>query len=274
MRNKDAIENARSAIFVPGIRPERFHKARSSGADLAILDLEDSVLPVDKPQALLNILNYEVTDEKEGLSPFIVRLNSNSKKTEIDSILGSQLTLNQSFLGFMLPKVEAANDFVDISDAYVQVGIVESVRGIRNIYEIAESPRVTKLAFGGMDFAAEVESSSAIVAEFARIQIILASAGARISKPWDSPSGDIANLEAVTRETRYANELGFGGKLAIHPHQVEIINQEFAVSKEEIEWAEKVLAATAGAVQVDGQMVDRPIQLRAERILKRAQSQN
>lgn len=270
MRNKDAFENARSVLFVPGTRPERFNKARRAGADLAIFDLEDSVLRGEKTRALENVMHYQDDGRAEFLSPFIVRVNSDLKDEEVAAILNSPLSQNEDFLGFMLPKVESTDGLIDISSDFVQVAIVESVKGIRNIYEIAESPLVSKIAFGGMDFAAEVESSSQAVAEFARVQIVIASAGAQKSKPWDSPSAEISNLDIVSREAKNARDIGFGGKLAIHPSQVSLINGAFEVDDKEIEWARRVLATSSGASQIDGQMVDRPVQLRAERILKRA----
>ena len=105
--------------------------------------------------------------------------------------------------------------------------------------------------------------------------MVLASTLARIQAPIDGVTVDIENIERVKDDTCYAKRLGFGGKLCIHPKQVAAVNQCFSPSAEELVWAKRVVdaaaAADGGAVQVDGKMIDRPVLLRAQAILREPQ---
>jgi citrate lyase subunit beta/citryl-CoA lyase len=265
----EALDLARTALFVPGVRPERFEKARQSGADLVILDLEDSVLDADKDTALSNVLEALKTNLMSEGCPLIVRVNSDRLSKEIPLLIEASKT-NPSLIAILVPKVELTSNLPEIPKNLSLIGIVESGLGLKNVNELAGDPRVHKLAFGGMDFAAEMGSNSPVLHDHARVNILLASVTAGISRPWDSPSADIKNLDAVLAEAKHASDLGFGGKLVIHPAQVEPVHQGFEVSTEKIEWARTVLASTEGAAQVQGQMVDKPVILQAKGILKRA----
>lgn len=265
--SKELVEFARSALFVPGTKPERFGKARNSGADLAIFDLEDSVLPSDKDLALENIL-VALKNNVAG-SGIVVRVNSDRLATELPVLL-ALYGLNPDFVGILLPKVENLAEIPSLPEGIAGIAIIESSLGLRNAYDIASHPSISKLAFGGMDFAAETGSQSPIVHDYARVQILTASLAAGISSPWDSPAGHIEDLSKVLVEAEHARTLGFGGKMAIHPAQIESIHKAFEVTQAEIEWAEAILKVDTGAGKVDGQMVDRPILLQAQRILMRS----
>lgn len=267
--NSQLLAVAKTALFVPGVRPERFDKARNSGADLAIFDLEDSVLEQDKSQALENVLVALQSDSDSDGCGIVVRVNSNRLAIELPEIVRLAPS-NTNLLGIMLPKAEHASDIPELSNGLQYIAIIESALGVKNVFDIAQHPHVQKLAFGSMDFAAEMDSHSAALHDFARAQILLASKVAGISKPWDTPSAHITDLAAVESEARHAKSLGFGGKLVIHPAQIASVNKAFEVTAAEIEWAKKVLETSTGATQLDGQMVDRPITLQAERILKMA----
>ena len=265
----EALDLARTALFVPGVRPERFDKARQSGADLVILDLEDSVLDADKDTALSNVLEALKTNLLSEGCPLIVRVNSDRLPKEISPLIEASKA-NPNLIAILVPKVELSSNLPELPKNLSLIGIVESGLGLKNVNELAGDPRVNKLAFGGMDFAAEMGSHSPVLHDHARVTILLASVTAGISRPWDSPSADIKNLEAVLAEAKHASDLGFGGKLVIHPSQVGPVHQGFEVSAEKIEWARTVLSSTEGAAQVQGQMVDKPVILQAKGILKRA----
>lgn len=265
----EALDLSRTALFAPGVRPERFEKARQSGADLVILDLEDSVLESDKDTALSNVLEALRTNLLSEGCPLIVRVNSTRLDREIPKLIEASQS-NPNLIAILVPKVELVENLPELPKNLSLIGIVESGLGLKNVHELAGDPRVQKLAFGGMDFAAEMGSHSPVLHDHARVSILLASVTAGISRPWDSPSADIKNLDAVLAEARHASDLGFGGKLVIHPAQVEPVHQGFTVSEERIEWARTVLASTEGAAQVGGQMVDKPVILQAMGILKRA----
>ncbi|MDP4756514.1 MAG: CoA ester lyase [Aquiluna sp.] len=262
------ITSARSALFVPGVRPERFQKARTSGADLAILDLEDSVLDSEKSLALENVLAEVMANDQEGC-PFVVRVNSDRLLIELPELLEASAR-NNSFVGIVLPKAEHSAAIPNLPDHLSFIAIVESALGVQNVQEIAHHESVAKLAFGGMDFAAEMASHSPVVHDYARVQILMASIVAGKSRPWDSPSAHIQDVSAVLSEAKHARDLGFGGKLAIHPAQLPAVHDAFAVTEQEIAWARSVLESEAGASQINGQMVDKPILLQAQGILRRA----
>ena len=144
------------------------------------------------------------------------------------------------------------------------------------IAELCAAPGVQRLVFGSIDFQLDL----GITGEheellYFRSGLVLASTLARIQPPVDGVTVDIDNVERVKDETRYAKRLGFGGKLCIHPNQIVVVNQCFSPSAEEVAWAKRVLdaagAADGGAVQVDGKMVDRPVLLRVQAILRESQ---
>jgi citrate lyase beta subunit len=269
MTSHEAVAYARSALFVPGTKPERFSKARHSGADVAIFDLEDSVLTSEKEIALENIVSALTYGPLDGGCQVVVRLNSDRLNIELPKLLPI-CGQNPDFVGIVLPKVEQALAIPTLPAALSCVAIIESSLGLRNAFEIASHPSISKLAFGGMDFAAETGSQSAIVHDYARVQILTASLAAGISRPWDSPSGHIEDLTKVAAESIHAKELGFGGRMAIHPAQINPIHDAFAVTDAELQWAEAILQVQTGAGKVAGQMVDRPVMLRAQNILDRA----
>jgi citrate lyase subunit beta/citryl-CoA lyase len=265
----EALDDSRTALFVPGVSPARFEKARQSGADLVILDLEDSVLRTDKELALANVLDALSTNLLSEGCPLIVRVNSDRVMDELPSLMEASHA-NPNLIAIMLPKVELVDNLPKLPQNLSLIGIVESGLGLKNVDEIAAHPRVHKLAFGGMDFAAEMGSHSPALHDHARVRILLASVTAGISRPWDSPSAHIKDLTTVLDEAKHACDLGYSGKMVIHPAQIGPVHQAFKVSDEKIEWARSVLASTEGAVQVGGQMVDKPVILQAQGILKRA----
>jgi citrate lyase subunit beta/citryl-CoA lyase len=264
-----ALGDSRTALFVPGISPARFEKARHSGADLVILDLEDSVLRNDKELALANVLDALKTNLLSEGCPLIVRVNSDRVVDELPSLIEASHA-NPNLIAIMFPKVELLENLPELPQNLSLIGIVESGLGLKNVDEIAAHPRVHKLAFGGMDFAAEMGSHSPALHDHARVRILLASVTAGISRPWDSPSVHIEDLGIVLNEAKHACDLGYAGKMIIHPAQIGPVHEAFEVSDEKIEWARNVLSSTEGAVKVGGQMVDRPVVLQAEGILKRA----
>ncbi|MDQ3787448.1 MAG: aldolase/citrate lyase family protein, partial [Actinomycetota bacterium] len=126
--------------------------------------------------------------------------------------------------------------------------------------------------FGGIDFAADigVDPLSRTALLHARSTLVLAAAVAGCAPPVDGVTMALSDVDAVRDDTRHAAELGFTGKLCVHPRQVPVVHEAFRPSDAEVAWARSVLAAGDGVAAVDGQMVDRPVLLRARRILDRA----
>lgn len=275
------VAAAVTALFVPGDRPERFAKAAAAGAGVVIIDLEDAVAPDAKAGALAAVL--------EGLAPTrggdpvraLVRVNPMDSKqydAEITALLSSAETPESGLVGIVVPKAEDA-DALKLLRARMPVHLalvplVESALGMVNALELARVPGVTRLAFGAIDFALDINADGGDrFLDQARAQLVLASRAAGIGAPLDSPSIDITDAGAVADSARLARNFGFGGKLCIHPIQVAAVHGAFTPTKADVEWALSVIRAEGGAVQVSGQMIDRPVTERAKRILQRAEKE-
>lgn len=267
-------------LFTPGNRPERFAKAVGAGADGIIIDLEDSIGPADKDRVRADVLAGLAKVGRVGQPPFAsgIRLNSLRAPTgraDLDALRASGL----KFDFVMLPKVESAAE-VQLAAAKLPlhtrlICLVETVRGIRFADEIAAaSPRVIALAFGGLDLSAETGGEPTWDALlWPRTQVVHACAMAGIA-PLDQPFADFADVAALEKESLRARELGYVGKLAIHPKQCPVITAAFRPTPQQIERARRIVAAYDGAkggvAALDGQMIDVPIYRSAQRVLRRA----
>ncbi|MFF2347827.1 HpcH/HpaI aldolase/citrate lyase family protein [Pseudarthrobacter sp. NPDC058119] len=270
----EVITQAVTALFVPGDRPERFQKAAAADADVVIIDLEDAVAPSEKSLALASTVDALV----RGGIRALVRVNaadSASHETEVKSLLAITELKHHGLLGLMVPKAEQAGPLTALREALPEnlalVPLVESARGLVQAQVLASVPGVTRLAFGAVDFALDLNADSDDrFLDAARSQLVLASRAAGIAAPLDSPCIEIRDVDRVASSARLAKKFGFGGKLCIHPAQVAIVNAEFLPSDSDIEWARTVIGAEGGAAQVDGRMIDRPVTERAKRILHQA----
>ena len=260
----------RSLLFVPGSRPERFDKALAAGADAVIVDLEDAVAPADKLSARESVHAW--------LRPeHVVVLRINAADTPW---FAGDITLcaRPGVAAVMLPKAERA----EIIAALVAAGakgvlpLIESAAGFAALATLAAAPGVQRLVFGSIDFQLDLGLRDAFEDEllYFRSQIVLASRLAGLAAPIDGVSTAIDDAEALHTDVQRARRLGFGGKLCIHPKQVAGVHRGFAPSADELAWAQRVLAASAAAggaaIAVDGKMVDKPVLLRAERLVAEA----
>jgi len=256
------------SLFVPGDRPERFVKAAGSGAGAIIIDLEDAVGVGAKEQARSVLRRPGILPT--GVEVF-VRINSAGSlwhEADIDALVGLQLT------GIILPKTENRGQIEDLfrSTNLPVVALIETAQGLAACRDIASAAGVTRLAFGSIDYAADLGMAHIREALLsARMDIVLASRLAGLPAPIDGVTTAIDDDVTITDDARYAAALGFGGKLCIHPKQVAPAMRGFVPSEGEIAWARLVIdAPKEGAVSVGGTMVDAPVRLRAEQILIRA----
>jgi len=259
----------RSYLFVPGSRPDRFAKACAAGADAVVIDLEDSVAAADKATARAAIAAWLTPAQ-----PVFVRVNvANSEFFRDDLKLGGK----PGIAGVLLPKAERIEDIHIVAEhfgAAVPLLLqIETAQGFRNAPAMAGAKCVQRLLFGSIDFQLDL----GMAAEedellYLRSQIVLVSRLAGIQSPVDGVTTDINSPERVRADTLRARRLGFGGKMCIHPKQVPVVNECFAPTGEEVSWAKRVVDASAKvhgeATSVDGQMVDRPVLARAEKILE------
>jgi citrate lyase subunit beta/citryl-CoA lyase len=262
---------ALTPLFVPGDRPERFHKAFNSGTDLVIIDLEDAVSEENKEAALTNTV--EVLSSPNSDIRAVVRINKERISYELPALLSIASLKTSGLIGVMIPKVESALDIPADLGTLPIIALVESALGIENIASIARADGVIRIAFGAVDFAAEMESQHSDLIAYAKTQILISTRAAGLYPALDTPSVEISDLEKVSAEARNAYELGFGGKMCIHPAQISSIKQGFAPTVDEIAWAQKIVSVDSGAHQIDGKMVDLPVVARAQRILARANPQ-
>lgn len=251
-------------LFVPGNRPERFAKAARSGADAIIIDLEDAVAPELKIGAResLSAVSAEV--------PALVRINALGTPWNLED---QAAVKDGSFAGVVVPKAEATEPFENLCNnlGMPVVALIESAQGLADARKLAAVPNVHRLAFGSIDFCADVGCAHDYDALLlARSEIVLASRLAGLSAPIDGVTTSIDDYEMIRGDARNARRLGFSGKLCIHPRQIPSIQAGFAPDEAELIWACKVLNSDEGAVAVDGAMVDEPVRLRARAILKRA----
>ena len=153
------------------------------------------------------------------------------------------------------------------------IPIIESARGLLNVEAIAEAGGVQRLAFGTLDYALDLDlSGDARGLIYPASRIALASKAAGLASPIAGVTADLNNEHTLLADLEFARACGFGAKLCIHPKQVAALHRALKPTAHEVAWAERVLAAEqagAGAVQVDGQMVDRPVFLKAMAILQR-----
>lgn len=270
------IDASSSWLFVPGDRPERFAKAHGAGAHQVILDLEDAVSVATKSEARAAVSDWLA----DGHDPW-VRINPpGSVPYDYDvAAIGSSGTP-----GVMVPKATVAavgTARADLGDGVPLIALVESAVGIQEAGAIARCPGVVALAFGSIDFAVDIDAEETWETMlFARSTLVIAARSAGLPGPIDGVSTAVNDPEQAGRDAAAARALGFTGKLCIHPSQVVPVNVGFAPSAEQLDWALRIAHFIGGverledddlstALQVDGEMVDRPVVLRARRILAR-----
>jgi citrate lyase subunit beta/citryl-CoA lyase/(S)-citramalyl-CoA lyase len=269
---------ANSLIFVPGSRPERFERARSSGAGLAVIDLEDAVGPADKDTARAQAL-AEAAANPTGLAIRINGVMTAAGICDLAALLGAEV-LPQLL---MVPMVESAVELEVIARALGErcpdlIPLVETPKGLRAALVIATAPRVCAVMFGGADFSGELGvqlSWEPLLA--ARAALVLACAEARVPAI-DVPFINLDNMDGLAEECERAKALGFAAKAAIHPTQISFIETAFTPSAAEVAEAEAAIAAydEAGgkAIRYKGKMLEAPLIKRYRAVLSRKGQQD
>ncbi|OWW20045.1 HpcH/HpaI aldolase/citrate lyase family protein [Noviherbaspirillum denitrificans] len=270
----DAASLPRTYLFVPGNRPDRFGKALASGADAVILDLEDAVAPQDKAAAREAIAAWCEAGQRD-LDCIVVRINDEATEWFADDL---NMIHAAGLRAVMLPKVELASQVARVASALPKSGfvipIIESARGLLNVDAIAAAEDVQRLAFGTLDYAADLDlSGDSRGLLYPACRMALASRAAGLASPVAGVTADLGNEDILVADLALARACGFGAKLCIHPNQVGAIHRALAPTAAELDWARRVVAAAeteTGAFQIDGKMVDRPVILKARAILGRA----
>lgn len=274
------LADARSLLFVPGNRPERFDKALSSGADAVILDLEDAVPPAEKSVARGAIARAWAVLAAAPV-PVAVRINAPSSDAGRQDVAWlATIAAVAPALAVIVPKAESAGDLEAVRAALPQaalVPLIESAAGWAGLAEIAAAPGVLRLAFGHIDFMADTGlrcGDDQRELDPLRFAIAMHSRLHSLAAPVDGVTTGIDDEGALRDDTARALRFGFGAKLCIHPRQIPVVHAAMRPSQAEIRWAERVVAADEGsggaAVQLDGRMIDRPVVIQARRTLARS----
>jgi citrate lyase subunit beta/citryl-CoA lyase len=272
-----ALGRARTLLFAPGHRPERFVKALGSGADAVVLDLEDSVPPASKHAARAAIGDAWPT-LKTAPMPVVIRINAIGAPAGSDDL--SWLARLSAPAGLMVAKAETLAQLTAIARALPGLPLlplIETAAGYLALPEIAGAPGVDRLVVGHIDFMADTGlqcGNDERELDPLRFAVAMHTRVHRLAPAVDGVTVAIDDEAQLRGDTLRALAFGFGGKLCIHPRQVAAIHDAMRPSAEDIAWARRVVAAdeAAGgaAVQVDGRMVDLPVVLRARQLLARA----
>lgn len=266
-----------SYLLVPASRPDRFEKALGSPADAVIIDLEDAVAQEDKDSALQHLKDALQAGLPRAAHVRINAADSEWFERDIEALAVLSEKARDFLAGVFIPKAEKAATVARVVSALDAAGdsevvaLIESAFGVAHAREIAVVDGLSRFAVGTADlsFDLDVETVSSTV-DWVYAQLVIESRLAGLAGPIASPPFEIKDLETVEREAVRLRGLGATAQLCIHPAQVGSIHAGFLPSDERVEWASRVVAATAetdGASQVDGQMVDRPVWERAKRIL-------
>ena len=264
----------RTALFVPGSRPERFAKALASGADAVIVDFEDAVEASLKAQARDNLEAFLDANPDARVR---VRVNAaGDPEQAADLELCRRLP---GVIGILLPKAERAMQVRIAASCDKPVWpLIESARGLLALGEIAACEGVERLTFGGLDLALDIGMNSgtpaaAVVYDQVRLNLLLHSRVNDLQPPLDTVFPALDDAEGFAATIRHGRDLGLLGALCIHPKQVGVAHAALAPNADELDWARRVVTAAesgAAAFQVDGQMVDAPVLSRARRLLASA----
>lgn len=283
----------RSAIFIPGSNPKMLSKADTLDADLILFDLEDAVHESQKEVARDLVAEF-LNQERSARKLFGVRVNaldSQYLRADLRRVLPAKPDL------VLLPKVESGEQLEQIDELIETVEIEASlaVGSIKLMILTAETPgslfrfdslknvsnRLVGMTWGPEDLASELgakqgrDQSGRWLPPFQLAQTLcLAKASDLGVQAIDTVMANFKDLDGLRDECLASKELGFTGKLAIHPAQLDTINAVFSPSEQEIDFARRVVALfrsnpDAGALQLDGAMVDIPHLRSAERLLQR-----
>ena len=286
------MELLRSLIFVPGNRVEMLEKARQFGVDVLVADLEDSVPDGEKENACRIVKELAPTLSQRG-QKLVVRVNSldtGLPQAEIAALAGPHL------YGISIGKATSVWDIKEFNkmassaekSAGLEVGHlkfipwIENARAIMGALELATaSPRIVAIAFGAEDYTDDMgvrRSDTGEEVYFAKATVAVAARAAGVMA-LDGPFAGFRDPEGLRADAETALTLGYKGKFAIHPAQLEQINETFTPGSEEVGYARRVVQAWAeaeasgkGSTSLDGKMIDVPVVKRAKALLVLADS--
>ena len=276
----DLVRGACSFLFVPATHPARLPKALASGADVVIADWEDAVAPADKPAARDALAQAVAGLDDAQRARVLVRINAEGTPWFADDLAALAQLMARGLAGAVVPKAEHLPTLQAVAHAAgtraALLPLIESVAGLDAVDALAAGPQVARLAFGHLDF--QVDAGMACGPDEAellpvRMALVLASRRAHLAAPIDGVTVDTRNPERMTHDAERAYQMGFGGKLCIHPAQVAPLHAVFDPGEAAVAQALRVQQALreagGGVCVLDGRMVDAPVLKRAEDTLRR-----
>lgn len=272
---------ARSALYVPGDAEDKLARVLERGADEVIIDLEDAVTAQNKERAREITRTWVHDLPVLGDIGIWVRINADEhREADVRAVAGAP-----ALSGFLVAKTESAAELVAIDRLLASLGsvaavvpLLESAGAVMRAGEIAAAPRVHRLQIGEADLRADVGITPGPDEQellFARSQVVFASAAAGIAPPIAPVSTEFRDLDALRASTEALARLGFVGRACIHPAQVEVVNEVFTPSVEEVVEAFAILdaLATAGsgiALDGRGRMIDEAVARQARLVIARS----
>lgn len=287
----EAIRWRRSLLFVPGGEPRKVERARASGADTLLLDLEDAVAP-DRKEEARQIVARALAEGGFGESELAVRVNAPGTphfEADLAAVIGA------GGRTILVPKAEDPAEIVRIDQRLrhlvAQAGkgdrvarlllLVETPAGVVSAVAIGRAaPAIEALCFGHADFClamglGEADATRGI-AYHARCDLVIAAKAAGVVAI-DCVHLAVKDEGAFREDAELGRSLGFDGKLCIHPRQAEIANQVYTPRPEEVAHAQRVVEAAEraaaegrGVLELDGKMIDAPLVAQQRRVLERA----
>ena len=285
------MKGRRSWLFVPGDSERKLAKGPSTGADILILDVEDSVSPARKPVARKMIGEYLGSAARDG-APLWVRINGLHTpywREDVEAAMAGAAD------GIVLPKPRSTADVFAVAELMDRLedpergepaGILalagETARGLMSLHEYRPGlPRLTALSWGSEDLGTDVgalrrrreDGSLLPLYEISRALTLAAATVAEVDAI-EAVYADFRNLDGFRQFTEEALEMGYVGGAAIHPAQVEILNEVFTPSDEQLAEAREIVEAfensgETGVMSIRGKMVDQPHLAQARKLLRR-----
>ena len=286
------MDRLRSLLFVPGVRPDMLQKAPNYPVDALVPDMEDSVPVEEKDRARATVARMLPHLAAAGL-PVIPRTNSLGTgllTADAAAVVGPHIagvTVGKIGSAWEVAQVCAVLEALERT-AGLPVGStrllpwIETAQGVANAAEICRaSPRIAAVCFGADDYTADMgvpRSADGVEMLYPRSVVAVAARAAGIPA-LDTPYTDFRDAEGLRKEAALARQMGYRGKFAIHPGQIEAINAAFAPSPEEVEEARRIVSAYEaaraqghGATSLDGRMIDAPVVQRARNVLALGES--